>query len=152
MYYQLKLLCDLKPGHSDLIYCFISHLLCIYSEPQFIIMLNKSRFNECPASVLMSNEWTNDRMNITKQSALNRLGLFLLCWTAFNDLWLTKYGGTKWIKPKKQNKKKSNQVHIQYIGYAQLISLTSRHNPKQNERKKPNPDHKLMSCVIKWDT
>lgn len=53
-------------------------------------------------------------------------------------------GGTK--------KKISNQVHIQYIGYAQLVSLTSRHNPKQKRRKKPNPDHKLMSCVINWDT
>lgn len=109
-----------------------------YSEPQFIIMLNKSRFNECPASVLTSNEWTNDRMNI-KQSALNRLGLFLLCWTAFNDLWLTKYGGTKWIKPKKQNKKKA----IKYI-----YSILAMHNSSvlhpaitQNKMrgKKPQP-------------
>lgn len=74
--YQLKLLCDLMPGHSDLLFHF-TFTMHGYSEPRFITML-KSRFNECPASVLMSNEWTNDRMNL-KQSKLNRLGLFLLC-------------------------------------------------------------------------
>lgn len=49
-------------------------------------------------------------------------------------------GGQNELSPKKKKKKRSNQVHIQYIGYAQLISLTSRNNQKQNEEKtQPRP-------------